>query len=72
MTMIATNPSRSLSAAWRPANLPQFPLVHWLVASWKKTANKRALRRLPPHLLRDIGLSHSDIALLKSPDLPRW
>ena len=72
MAMIATNPSRTLTAALRPTGLPKLPLVSALVAVWKEAANKRALRRLPRHLLRDIGLSHNDIALLKSSELPRW
>ena len=72
MTLIATNPSEKLTAALRPSGLPHFPIVSSIVAAWKESANARKLRRLSPHLLQDIGLSDTDITLLKSTQLKVW
>lgn len=69
MTLIDTQPSRTLKAALRPpafaAVSPLTRVFSALTLTSARARNLKALRQLPDHLLRDIGLEDSDIAQLK-------
>ena len=69
MAHIDTHHSSALNAILHPAATSTksvFAAIwHRIKAALERAQNQRKLRHMPPHILRDIGLSESDIAQLQ-------
>lgn len=68
MTLINTNPSPALNAALGTRASAQNGIRGlWagIKNAFETIQRREKLRTMSPHLLRDIGLSHGDIAVLR-------
>lgn len=68
MKTLVLAPTVKLGSGFRtPVVAYAVSVIRRLSRFWATERERRALSRLTEHQLRDIGLSHADIALLKEP-----